>query len=547
MTELTLAAAPLTMEAGAPPVFDRTARRALRSGLFWGAVFGVVVASSAVSYNRIYATKAERDALAAAFGSNHATVALFGPAPELQTVAGFVVLKSFMTIMVLGALWGLLTSTRLLRGEEDAGRWDLLLCGRVNSRRATYQALAGLGTALAGMWFVTALLTVATGRQSQVHIGVAPCVYFSLAQVASAAIFLGVGALTSQLAPTRRQAAALAGWVLGASYLLRMVADAGVGLHGLIWVSPLGWVEELQPLTAPDPVAFVPIACFTVLLGALAVHLSALRDAGGSALPDRNRARPRLGLLSGQFALSVRLSRSSAVAWLCAVGVTGVVLGLVAKQAGTTIAGSSVQEVFSRLGASGTGASAFLGVSFLIVAVLVAFMAAGQATSAHSEEAEGRFDNLAVAPLARGSWLAGRGLLSVGLLLAAGVLAGFGTWLGGAAEGAGLSLASLLEAGLNVVPPCLCLLGIGILAFGARPGWTSYAVYGLLSWSLLIEVVGGFGSTSRWLLDTSLFHQMAAAPAVHPDWGTNAVLVAVGALGALVGLAWFGRRDLQGP
>ena len=209
------------------PVFAQTAKRAVRSGLFWGAVFGIVVASSAFSYTRIYTTQAERNALAVAFGSNHATAALFGPAPGLQTVAGFVVLKSFMTIMILGALWGLLTSTRLLRGEEDAGRWDLLLCGRGTPRRATSQVLVALGVAVLGLWLVTALLTVGAGRLGQVDIAAGPSLYFALAQAATAAMFLGTGALTSQLAPTRRQAASLAGWFLGGSYLLRMVADAG--------------------------------------------------------------------------------------------------------------------------------------------------------------------------------------------------------------------------------------------------------------------------------------------------------------------------------
>ena len=47
--------------------------------------------------------------------------------------------------MLLGAVWGLLTSTRLLRGEEDGGRWELLLAGRTTRRRAAAQALAGLG------------------------------------------------------------------------------------------------------------------------------------------------------------------------------------------------------------------------------------------------------------------------------------------------------------------------------------------------------------------------------------------------------------------
>jgi ABC-2 type transport system permease protein len=62
---------------------------------------------------------------------------------------------------------------------------------------------------------------------------------------------------------------------------------------------------------------------------------------------------------------------------------------------------------------------------------------------------------------------------------------------------------------------------------------------------LLIELVGGFGSGSRWLLDTSLYHHMAAAPAVDPNWAVNGVMVGIGAATALVGIASFRRRDLQ--
>lgn len=95
------------------PVARLTARSSVRSGAIWGYIFGIAIASSAVSYTRIYKTRAQRDALAAAYGSNKATSALFGPAPQLQTVAGFTVFKISMTLMLLGAVWGLLTSTML--------------------------------------------------------------------------------------------------------------------------------------------------------------------------------------------------------------------------------------------------------------------------------------------------------------------------------------------------------------------------------------------------------------------------------------------------
>jgi ABC-2 type transport system permease protein len=526
-------------------VFWSTTRRAIRSGVLWGYIIGIVVASSAITYTRIYSTQADRDALAKAFGSNNATAALFGPAPDLQTVAGFTVFKSLMTVMVLGALWGLLTSTRLLRGEEDAGRWELLLTGQSTRRSAAAEALGGLGLGLATLWLVTAVITVLTGLISSVGFSVGASLYFALAQVAAALMFLAVGALTSQLAATRRQALSLGGWFLGYCYLVRMVADAGVGLHGLIWASPLGWVEELQPLTSPNPVALLPIFGFSAAIVTLALHFSGLRDVGGSVLRDRTHARPRLRLLSGQFTLSIRLLRPVIIGWVVALAATGLALGLIANQAGGTVSGSSVEEVFARLGAPGTSAQSFLGVCFLIVAILAGFTAAGQTTAARSEEAEGRTDNIAIEPVSRAAWLGGRVAIAVVVLVLGGLVAGVFAWVGVALEGGGVSFTTLLKAGVNVVPAAICLLGIGILAMGVWPRMTSYVVYGYLGWSLLIELVGGFGSGSRWLLDSSLYHQMAAAPAVDPNWAVNGVMIGIGAAAALAGIASFRRRDLQ--
>lgn len=529
-------------------VLLQTARRAVRSGALWGWLFGVLVASSAISYTTIYKTEADRKRLAAAFESNKATAALFGPAHDLQTVAGFTAFKISMTILVLGALWGLFTSTKLLRGEEDAGRWELMLTGRTTPLRATNQAVLGLGAGIGTLWIVTALICVVIGQSSRVDISPPRMLYFSLALATTALMFVAIGSLTSQLAPTRRQASALAGWVLGASYALRMVADAGVGLHGLIWVTPLGWAEELQPFDAPRPLALIPILCFTIAVCAVAVRLSQVRDVGSGTMADRTRAPARTRLLSGPLGLSVRTLRPTVLAWMSAFAITGLVLGLVARQAGTTLSGSSVKAVFSRLGASGTGAEAFLGVAFLIIAVLAAFMTVGQLAAARTEEAEGRLERVIVEPFRRSSWLAGRLVIALTALLCCGVVSGVLTWLGAASQSSGVGLDTLVEAGVNVVPPSLCLLGIGVLAFGTVPRATSYIAYGILGWSLLVELVGGIdgGAADRWLLDTSLFHQMAAAPAANPNWTVNAVMIAIGAGAAVVGGAWFSRRDLEG-
>ena len=104
----------------------------------------------------------------------------------------------------------------------------------------------------------------------------------------------------------------------------------------------------------------------------------------------------------------------------------------------------------------------------------------------------------------------------------------------------------MLEAGVNLVPPAITILGIGTLAFGVWPRVTSIVVYVLLGWSLLVVVIGGIGAISHWILDTSVFHQMASAPAVPPHWEANGVMVAIGVACALIGGIAFNRRDLQG-
>ena len=542
-----LAAAP--QAAAARParmmIARHAARRSLRSAVLFGYVFGVVVASSALSYGRIYQTAAERQSLAATFGANHASAALFGPAPQLQTVAGFTVLKVSMLLIITGAIWGLLTSTRLLRGEEDAGRWELLLSGPDTSRHAVAQALAGLGAGAGIIWAVTAAATAAVGRSPAVHFSVTASLYLALAMVASAAEFLAVGAVTSQLAPTRRQAAGYAAAFLGVSYGLRMAADAGTGLHGLIWASPLGWVEQLEPLTDPRPLALVPIAAFTAALAALAVLLAGWRDAGKGMLPDRNTRAPRTRLLSCPTGLTVRLSVPAALGWAAGVAIAAVLTGTVAKAAGASIVGSE-QQIFSRLGAPGSGAAAFSGIAFLILAIVIAFQAASEVNAARAEEAEGRLDHVLAAPVSRSRWFAGRLLAGIAALCLSGIAAGVFTWAGEVSQGGGIGFPAALDAGVNAVPPALFALGAGALATGCWPRRAGIVVYVILGWSVLIQFAGGFAAQNHWLLDTSLFHQMASAPAVPPEWQVNGILAGLGLAAMLVGATAFRHRDLQG-
>lgn len=519
------------------------ARRMVRGALIWGAVFGLVTWVEVSSFAKEYPTLADRARAAATYGSNIGLQAIFGPVHHIGTVAGYTAFHMIVAGL-LGAVWGLLAGTRFVRGEEEAGRWEVLLAGQTTRPRAAAGAIAGLGVGLLTLWAVAAAIIIAVGRSGDAGFTTSASLFASVAMVAGAAIFLAVGALCSQLAATRRQAAGLATAAFGIAYLTRLVAYSSTSLRWLRWASPLGWVDELRPLTASDPVPLIPIVLTITALVAMAIFLAERRDVGAGILPASDVADPRTGLLNGPVGLGYRIGRRTAVGWIAGLAMGGLVVGLITKS--TAVAWANQSGGFlQRLGGA-SGGAIYLGIAFLVVVVVVATAAAGQVAMTREEEAEGRLDHLLAGRVPRAAWLAERVAMSATMLVLVGLVAGVSTWVGAAIGGAGLSLATLLVAGVNVLPVAIFVLGIGTLVHGIAPRWAGAAAYGLVVWSFLVEVVGASVGASHWLLDTSVLHHVARAPASDVRWDSFVILVSVGLVGAAIGMWRFARRDLAG-
>src|SRR5215471_5887672 len=131
-----------------------TMKRAVRSGAVWGALFGLLVMNEALSYHHNFPTPASRQAAVQA-GESSGLTAVIGPARLVDTLEGWMAWRTFGLLLIVGAIWGLLTATRLLRREEDTGRWELLLAGQTARRRATVQGLVGSAAGFVVLWTLT--------------------------------------------------------------------------------------------------------------------------------------------------------------------------------------------------------------------------------------------------------------------------------------------------------------------------------------------------------------------------------------------------------
>jgi ABC-2 type transport system permease protein len=368
-----------------------------------------------------------------------------------------------------------------------------------------------------------------------------------VAAVCAPALFLAFGALASQIQPTRVRAAGMTAALFGVAFLLRGIGNAISSAHWLVDISPLGWVEQLRPLTGSHPLWLLPIAGFVVLTSAAAIHLAGKRDLGESIVPDRDSAAPRLGLLQSPLAISWRLSRMQILPWLVGLLVFSTGFSTLTKTASDAIkVSSSAEQVIARLSqAQHLGTTIFLGMVFLILMTIMLLAVASAINAVREEESEGYLDNLLVRPVSRLRWLGGRIVIILLFILAADLLATLGSWTGSHLAGAGLGLDEMLKAGLNAMAPVVFLVGTGLLAVGYIPRYVSKLLYAIIGWSFLIQILGSIGNINHWILDTSLLHHIALAPAVESNWHVAGRYVGLGLITGVLGVLRFMRRDLQ--
>lgn len=525
-------------------VVRRAFRQVRISAVVWALVFGGTVATTALSYVSSFPDQASRDRLAATTGTDAGASILLGPIASVDTVGGYMVYKCYVFLTAIGAVWGLLAATRLLRGEEDTGRWQLVLSGGTRASRATAATLVSLATAVAVVFAGTALCTLLAGQDPDIAFSTGGSLAYAASLAVPPAVFAALGALTSQLGRSRRLATGLGMAVFGVAFVVRMIADSGPATRWLLWLTPFGWVERMRPLTHTDLRPLLLAGVTTALLAGTAVVLAGRRDAGAGVFATPDVVAPRPFGLGSPLGLAVRLELPVLGAWCAGALATGLSMGIIAKIA-TGDVPDSVTDLLDKFGAEGTLLKQFFGVAFLFIATVVGLLPASQIGAAADEETSSRLVNVLAQPTRRSVLLGGRLALAAVAVLAAGLLAGLACWAGAASQGVDLGFGSMVGAGLNVVPTALLVLGIGAVALALFPRAGSPAVYTAIIASLIIDLLASMVSGLEWLAHLSLFHYMALAPAAAVD--TVTVVVTLGAAAALCVLATgiFEQRDLR--
>ncbi|TDC38907.1 polyketide antibiotic transporter [Micromonospora sp. 15K316] len=478
----------------------------------------------------------------AALAENPAIRTLFGDPVALDDPGGFTVWRTGTVLGVLLGVWGLLTATRVTRGEEDAGRWDLLAAGRLTVTSIVARHTAVLAAALLAAGLATAIALLAAGT------AVAGAVLHGVCLALIGVHFAAAGTLTAQLFASRGAATGAAVALLGAGLLARMVGDGVDTLGWLRWLSPFGLATLTQPYAANRILPLTVLAATTVVLVFAALVAAGHRDVrGGWLVPPAGRT-PRVWFLGSVPGFAARRLARPLLGWAAGVGAYYLLIGLLAGSMTAFLAENQrFADLAAQAGFAGLGSvEGYVGALFALLAIPVGVFAAVRIAATAADETEQRLTLLYAQPVTRVRLLVAEvAVTGVGVLLLA-VIAGFLTWVGCAAVDAPLRFDAALAGAVNVLPIALLCLGAAVLALGWVP--RAVTLVGALpaAGGFLLHVLADSAGASPWVGRLSPFSHLAPVPDLPPNLPAAAAMLATAAAFALLGAVGYRRRDLRG-
>jgi ABC-2 type transport system permease protein len=471
---------------------------------------------------------------------NPAVSALYGRVTSLTNAGAFVAWKMGMFVALAIAMWAALMATRVTRGGEDDGTWDLLVVSRIGRQPALASAMLVLFEAGVVVGAAT-FLTLFSGGQR-----VSDSALYGLAMVGIAWSGVALGLLGSQFFAPRRSASQVALCSVGLLFIVRVLGDGSAGNVWLRWLTPFGWLENVGAFHQVVLVWLLPLLIVPTGTAISAWRLQRDRDIGSAWWTRADRSRPRESLLRTPWRFAWRERWGMLAAWTVGLGVLGLVVGYLTNalvQLCRTDPGYVKLLKRWGFGSMVTGRG-FIAEACVLFAVAISFMVAALLVSIGTDSAQGRLDLPLSYGTSRAKWLASGVVTTVVATVAISSFCALATWVGVVVSGTTMGLRAPLEGMANALTMAPWLIGLSILLVSLTPRFSFLVIAMMLTVFYIDAVLGPIMRWPEWLLDGSPFYHLHLVPVVPSNWGATLSLTLIGVAAGLLGLGIFTRRDV---
>lgn len=524
---------------GTTPLTQFALRRERLKTLIWVLAISGLTAATVSTLISVYGSESDNQARAAV-ARTPVGVIFGGPGYGLDdyTLGPTVISELLTTLLIAVAIMSVLQVTRHTRADEESGRLELLRANPIGPQAHPTAALLTCAVAnlLIGIGVGVALASyeLAAADSFAVGLGVA------LTGISAGAVAL----VCAQVCEHARSANGLAALILALLFLARVIGDmAEVGGTPLSWTSPFAWVHQTRAFV---DLRWLPLVWYLVFIAAflaLAYVLAARRDVGSGLISARAGRAKASSLLSGTFALDLRLQRGSIIAWAIGVFAVGATFGSLADQINDLVADNP--EAAAIIGTDGSQLTeAYFATSTIYALIGASAFAIISVGRMRTEEQAGRAELIASTALSRYRWMLTAlavSVLAVVILIAAGGL-GLGVTAAATLDDWSL-LTELFVASFAQLPIALLIVALASLIFGWIPRLMAL-VWAWFSYGAVATMLGPLLNLPQWAIDLSPFEILSRPPAESLDAVAFAAVLVTAVAAAAAGLVGFRRRDI---
>jgi len=519
-------------------------RQTIRGAVIVGLLTGLMMGAQGLAYAKAFPTQASRDGLVASLKTVPGANFFSGEVADAARPDSYAIYKSVaMNTLIIG-IWGLLVTTRLLRGFEENGQTEVLEVGTLSRRRASVHLLIGFAYSFVISALIAVALIAALSSGPDVKLSFTGASLMTIAVYLPGIFFSTLGILTSQLAITRGRAITYGLAPLIILYVIRGAANSVSDADWMKRYTPFGWSDLLNPVLGPKPAWIIPTAVFSILFTSMAIYAMAKRDMLGALIRQSDTARSHFHLLTSPLSFAVRRSGWTITWWGFGTIFFAAFFAAVANL-GSNLAQDSptFKQVFSA-NAANDFKLAFLGAGISFTAVIMLIMVTTMFSTVRREEAKLYLDNMLVQPIRRTSWLIGRLGVIIGTFTAISLLVGITIWSIAKSEGITVSLATCLAGQISLLGVMLLVLGIGVCIYGFIPRFATAAMSIVIGWAFIFDILNMLLHLSDWMKKTSILTFIPSDPSKTPDWAAFVWLVTIGVVLIGVGSMRFMKRDI---
>ena len=448
--------------------------------------------------------------------------------------------RTGLPVLVLSSVWVLLAATRITRGEEDAGRFDLLLAGRVRVGDVVLRAMVAVVLAAVLIAVAVGAALIAAGTDST------GAVVYAGAILGVTSTFATAGIFAAQVMPTRSGAVGVTVGLLGVWLAVRMLADGVHQLAWMAWTTPFGLSSLAAPYADNRAAPLVVLAGLAVGFAVAGMVAAVRRDVGGGLVALPTRRTPRTGLLGSVLGFAVRRTIRPTVGWTIGIAAYYLLLGaLIASILEFFDSNRRFADLAASAGFGGlNSANGFAAALFALLSIATGLYAATRLAAMTADERARRWTPVLSAPVSRNHLACNEiAVVATGVVVLH-VIAGLAIWTGTAITGAPFTVGEALTGALNSVPIAWLAVGAATLAVGWLPSAVAAIGAVPVAGGFLLDVVTQSVHAPEWVENLSPFAHLGAVPNAPPDWAGLTAFIVIGAIAMAVGVAGYSRRDL---